>query len=240
MSGRHVAVIGATGGIGGAFVDELLRDISIDHVEACARTPGNSDEAKLQWHPLDLLDPASIASAAATISEQGTLDLVLIATGVLWDEQLAPEKSFSQLTAAQMETAFKINAIGPALVLQQFLPLLRRDRRAVVAVLSARVGSISDNRLGGWHSYRASKAALNMLVKGAAIEQRRSNAHAIVVGLHPGTVATRLSAPFSRNVAADKLFTPQAAAQQLLRVIEVLSAEDSGLCFAWDGREVLP
>jgi NAD(P)-dependent dehydrogenase (short-subunit alcohol dehydrogenase family) len=244
MSGRRVAVVGATGGLGSAFVDALLADASVDCVHACARSPGNSDSARLRWHPLDLLDPASIASAASAIAEHGPLDLVLIATGVLWgahgNEQLQPEKSFNQLTAANMETVFRLNTIGPALVLQQFMPPLRRDDRAVAAALSARVGSISDNRLGGWHSYRASKAALNMLIKGAAIEQRRINPISIVVGLHPGTVATDLSAPFRKNVAAEKLFTPAMAAQQLLQVLGCLTADDSGRCFAWDGKEVLP
>lgn len=237
-------MIGATGGLGSAFVDALLADASVECVHACARTPLPTDTARLHWHQLDLLDPISIAEAAAGISTNGPLDLVLVATGVLWSEQqgteLKPEKSFSQLTAAQMETMFRVNTIGPALVLQQLLPLMRRDQRTVAAALSARVGSISDNRLGGWHSYRASKAALNMLVKGAAIEQRRTNPQAIVVGLHPGTVATRLSAPFRKGVTAEQLFTPAVAVQHLLQVIAQLRTEDSGRCFAWDGKEILP
>lgn len=244
MSGSHVAVIGATGGLGSAFVDALLADASVECVHACARTPAPTGNARLHWHQLDLLDPISIAEAAAGIAINGPLDLLLVATGVLWSEEqgaeLKPEKSFSQLTAAQMETMFRVNTIGPALVLQQLLPLMRRDQRTVAAALSARVGSISDNRLGGWHSYRASKAALNMLVKGAAIEQRRSNPPAIVVGLHPGTVATHLSSPFRKGVAAEQLFTPAVAVQHLLQVIAQLKTEDSGRCFAWDGKEILP
>ena len=240
MRTRCVAVIGANGGIGRALVDALLADDTVAMVHGCARNRGSLTDARLQWHPLDLLVPDTITAAAAAIARTGPLDTVVIATGMLWSEQWRPEKSLSQVTAEHMEAAFRLNTIGPTLVLQQFLPLLSREHRSVAVVLSARVGSISDNRLGGWHSYRASKAALNMLVKGAAIELQRSNKAAIVVSLHPGTVATRLSEPFQKNVAQEKLFTPAVAAQHLLNVIAGLTPEDSGRCFAWDGKEILP
>ena len=168
-------------------------------------------------------------------------ELVLVATGVLTlTDGTGPEKTYRQLDAATMAEILAINTIGPALVAKHMLPLLRRDRRTVFAVLSARVGSISDNRLGGWHSYRASKAALNMLMKTFAIELARTHPLAVVVGLHPGTVDTALSTPFQRGVPADKLFNPQQSAQALLDVIEHSGPADSGSVFDWRGERVEP
>jgi len=137
-----------------------------------------------------------------------------------------------------MKQVFAINTIGPALVAKHFLPLLDRNRRSVFAALSARVGSISDNRLGGWYGYRASKSALNMIIKTLAIELSRRNREAICIGLHPGTVDSRLSAPFQNNVAADKLFAPDLAATQLLEVVDQVRSEQSGRLLAWNGLEI--
>ena len=146
----------------------------------------------------------------------------------------------AQLDPAALAHQFAINAIGPALVAKHFLPAQPRTGRTVFAVLSAKVGSIGDNRLGGWYGYRASKAALNQLVRTLAIEHRRRNDRSIVVGLHPGTVDTALSKPFQANVVADQLFTPGRAAVQLLDVIEGLRAIDSGKLFGWEGSEITP
>jgi NAD(P)-dependent dehydrogenase (short-subunit alcohol dehydrogenase family) len=128
--------------------------------------------------------------------------------------------------------------VGPALVAKHFLPLLPRQGRSVFAALSARVGSIGDNRLGGWHSYRASKAALNMLIKNASIELARTRPDAVIVGLHPGTVDTGLSKPFQRGVAHNKLFTPEYCAERLIAVTDGLTRDDTGHVFAWDGARV--
>ena len=188
---------------------------------------------------LDLLDEASIAAAfAALTAGDGALRLVVVATGMLHEGTQQPEKSMRALDAAQLARSFAVNAIGPALVAKHALPRMPRDGRSVFAVLSARVGSIGDNRLGGWYSYRAAKAALNQLVRTLAVETRRGKPGLIVVALHPGTVATSLSAPFRGNVGADALFTPAIAAGHLLRVIDGLSAADSGGFFAWDGTPI--
>jgi NAD(P)-dependent dehydrogenase (short-subunit alcohol dehydrogenase family) len=135
---------------------------------------------------------------------------------------------------------FAVNAIGPALVAKHFVPLLPNEDRCVFAALSARVGSITDNRLGGWYGYRASKAALNMLIKTLAIELARTRPEAICVALHPGTVDTGLSKPFQKGVASDRLFSTDSTAAQLLEVIERLEPDQSGRCFAWDGAEIAP
>jgi NAD(P)-dependent dehydrogenase (short-subunit alcohol dehydrogenase family) len=217
----RAVVIGASGGIGGAFVD-LLRD--------------RGDVIALTRAELDLTDPASITAAAARIG--GPIDLVIVATGMLHEAGGGPEKSLRDLDAARLARGFAVNAIGPALVAAAFLPRLRTDRKTAFAALSARVGSIADNRLGGWYGYRASKAALNQLLRTAAIEHARRAPLSVVASLHPGTVDTRLSAPFQRGVPDTKLFTPAFSAAAMLGVLDQLTPADSGGLFAWDGSAI--
>jgi hypothetical protein len=186
---------------------------------------------------LDLTDEASIAAAARHVEALGAeVRLVIDASGILHDDGLSPEKSWRDLDAAQMARAFAVNAIGPALLMKHFLPLLPRQGRSVFATLSARVGSIGDNRLGGWYSYRASKAALNQFMRTAAIELGRRQPAALCVALHPGTVATPLSAPFVK--AGLDVQTPQQAADRLLDTIERLPPGSSGGFFDHRGNPV--
>lgn len=234
----NVAVVGASGGIGSAFVEKLLADSRVATVHAFSRAPMSIDSAKCNWHQIDIEIEDSIEAAAATL-EDVPLDLVIVTAGILHEgEQLRPETSFRKLNAGNMRKVFAINTIGPALVAKYFLPHLRARHKAVFAALSARVGSISDNRLGGWSSYRASKAALNMYLKTIALEQTRRRPQSIVVSLHPGTVATELSAPFTRRASDKKIFTPEQSAEYLLKVIDRLSPDDSGGFFAWDGQPI--
>jgi len=226
---RHAVVIGASGGIGAALV-EALREEDI-RVTALARSLSGDAQ-------IDLESEDSIAAAAARIDDAP--DLVIVATGVLAVGGNTPEKAYRDLEAATLARAFAINAIGPALVAKHFLPLMPKTGRTVFAALSARVGSIGDNRLGGWYGYRAAKAALNQLVRTLAIEEKRRNDRSIVVALHPGTVDTALSKPFQGNVRAGSLFTPSRAAVQLLDAIDALKAPDSGRIFDWEGKEVTP
>ena len=224
----NVAIIGANGGIG----KELIRHINM----------GKSSGTMLKFSrngSTGIEDEDVVAEYANRAARHGPLDAVIVATGVLHDDQgLRPEKRLADLNAADLARAFAVNAIGPALVAKHFLPLLRRDAKTVFIALSARVGSISDNRLGGWASYRASKAVLNMLVRTAAIEHRRSHPHSVVAAVHPGTVDTRLSAPFQTNVPPDQLFTAPHAARQISKVIDQLTPADSGGFFAWDGTPI--
>jgi NAD(P)-dependent dehydrogenase (short-subunit alcohol dehydrogenase family) len=227
------AVFGASGGIGAALATALAER---HEVHAGSRS-GASPCGKARAFAFDLTDEASIAAACAAIG--GPLDMVLVATGRLTRaDGTGPEKSYRALSGDGMAELFAVNTIGPALIAKHALPLLRRDGRAVFAALSARVGSISDNRLGGWHGYRASKAALNMLVKNLALELARTHPQAIAVTLHPGTVDTALSAPFQRGVAAEKLFAPEVSAAALLGVLDGLTPAESGGLFAWDGALV--
>ena len=153
-------------------------------------------------------------------------------------EGIAPEKTMRAMSHDGFTQSFMSNTIGPAMSAQALLPLLRRDQKSVFTALSARVGSISDNRLGGWYAYRAAKAALNMVIKTLAIEYGRRFPEAIIAGLHPGTVDTALSKPFQSNVPEGKLFTPEFCAQRLIEVIDGLVPEDSGGLFAWDGQQI--
>ncbi|WBH16377.1 SDR family NAD(P)-dependent oxidoreductase [Sphingomonas radiodurans] len=214
-------IIGASGGIGKALADALEEE--------------GGSVRRLSRPELDLADEASIAAAASSIDAP---ELVIVATGLLHDGERGPEKALRDLDPAWLARQYAVNAIGPALVAKHFLPLMPRSGRSVFAVLSARVGSISDNRLGGWYGYRASKAALNQFVRSLAIEDKRRNERGIVVALHPGTVDTKLSQPFQQS--GRDLFKPDRAAVQLLDVIDELKPQDSGKLFAWDGTEIAP
>ena len=234
--GYRALVFGASGGVGGALVRALAADPRCDVVHAAARR-AMAAGGKIVPQAFALEDEASISACVADAAAQGPLDLVIVATGLLHDEAMKPEKTWRALDAGALARAFAVNAIGPALVAKHALDHLPRDGKAVFAALSARVGSISDNRLGGWHAYRASKAALNMVVKTCAIELARRNRDAACVTLHPGTVDTALSAPFQSS-RRDGLFTPDESAAHLLRVIDGLGGEDSGGLFAWDGQAI--
>ena len=216
-------VIGATGGIGAALADTLEQQGRAVVRVGRSTTPG-----------LDLLDEASIAAAAERIGPG--LELVIDATGFLHDERFQPEKSLRQIDPAHLAYSFAVNAIGPALLMKHFLPLLATDRRAVFATLSAKVGSIADNKLGGWYSYRASKAALNQLVRTAAVELARSRKQAVCVALHPGTVDTGLSGPFAK--AGLDVQTPTQSAAKLIAVLDRLTPGQTGLLFDYRGDQI--
>jgi len=198
-------VVGASGGLGSALVAQLDADARYTQIIAWSRSVSVVTGTKIRANHIDLRDEATIAAAARSLGE---VDLAIVATGLLHDGDLKPEKSWNSLDPSFMVRAFEINTVGPALIAKHVLPLLPRDRRAVFAALSARVGSIGDNRLGGWHSYRASKAALNQLIRCFSIELVAKRPLAICVGLHPGTVDTDLSKPYQAGVTKDKLFAP--------------------------------
>lgn len=231
----QAVVIGASGGIGAALVAQLALRDDIGSIIQTSRSGELPGRAKCTAMALDLLDEASIAAVACQCDAPR---LIIVATGLLHGDGIAPEKSWRALSADTMARSYAINTIGPALVAKHFLPLMPRDGKAVFALLSARVGSISDNRTGGWHSYRASKAALNQLIRTFSIELAVKSKEALCVGLHPGTVATPLSAPFQRNVPDGKLFTPAQSAAHLLNVIDGLTSAQSGGVFAWDATSI--
>ena len=223
--GFRALVIGASGGIGQAFVQVLQAHPRCGEVVGLHRR---------SMPRLDLDDEASIASAADALRGGGKFHLIIHAAGVLHTEGFMPEKKLGDLGYAQLEAIFRINTFGPGLVLRHFGPMLDAGR-GVLAVLSAKVGSIEDNRLGGWYSYRASKAALNMLLKTAAIEVRRSHPQAVLASLHPGTVNTHLSQPFKGGQIGRA--APDAA-RDMLGVLNRLTPADSGGFFAYSGERL--
>ena len=228
---QNIAILGASGAIGSAFAKVVSEKYPNASVFAFSR---NGE------HSIDYSNEDSIAAAAELASKEKPIDLVFVANGILHDGELLPEKSLRELSAQKFHTIFEINTITPALIAKYFLPKLNKNSPSIFAALSARVGSISDNELGGWYAYRASKAALNMVIKNAAIEIGRKNKQAIIIGLHPGTVDSDLSKPFRSHVAEGHLFTPEYSAGKLLEVLENMDEVGTGKCFAWDGEEILP
>ena len=211
-------VIGASGGIGGAMADALEASGHFAEVLRLSRSGTSA---------LDITSEPSIAQAAAEIAARdGALRLVFDATGFLHDDEFTPEKSWTQIDPDHMQKSFAVNAIGPALLMKHFLPLFAPDGKTVFATLSAKVGSIGDNQLGGWYAYRAAKAALNQIVRTASIELKRRKPNAICVALHPGTVATGLTGPFAKTGL--DVQTPAVAAAHLLAAIDMLTPADSG------------
>ena len=234
---KNAAIFGASGGIGAAMCTALAAR-GVPTVYAGSRGGVGPAGPGIRPFAFDLADEESIAAAAAMMAGDPP-DLVVVATGVLTlADGTGPERSYRKLDSAVMQEILLLNTIGPAIIAKHMLPLFPSDRRAVFAALSARVGSIGDNRLGGWHSYRASKAALNMLLKNFAIELGRTHRLAVVAGLHPGTVDTPLSQPFQGNVPDGKLITPQRSAECLLAVLDALGPQDSGSVFDWAGTRV--
>ncbi len=224
--GYTAAVLGATGALGAAFVQHLRADPRCAQVHALHRH---------SYPPLDYSDPAGVETAAAALRAGAPLQLLVVATGVLHSEGIRPEKRLADLDPAAMQAVFQTNVTGPALVLRHFAPLMDRQR-SLLAVLSAKVGSIEDNRLGGWYTYRASKAALNMVLKTAAIELRRSQPGTVLAALHPGTVKSALSRPFKGDDIGRE---PAQAAADMLQVLDGLQPQDSG-CFVSYSGERLP
>ena len=231
-------VFGATGGLGRAFTEVLDADPRCAAVFAASRS--GAGVAGAEGISFDLTDEASIEAAIARAFEYGPVQLVIAASGVLHDEAIGPEKTWRHLDAKALHHAYAVNAVGPALIAKHALSRFPARTRCINAALSARVGSISDNRLGGWHAYRASKAALNQLIRTNAIELARKRPEALCVGLHPGTVDTGLSEPFQGNVPEGKLFSAEYSASKLLEVLDRLGPEHSGRVFDYAGLEIDP
>jgi NAD(P)-dependent dehydrogenase (short-subunit alcohol dehydrogenase family) len=241
-------VTGASSGIGFAIVEWLLAQREIGCIFAVARTARSSAAlAALQSRvgprllccDADITDPAALGRLAEQVAASGlSLDLVVNAAGLLHAEGLRPEKSLRDLRFTALQRVFALNAFAPVLLAQALLPHIQTARPAVYASLSARVGSIGDNQLGGWYAYRASKAAQNQLMRTLAIELRRTHPQLACVSLHPGTVDTPLSKPFQRGVAPGRLFSAERAAGQLMQIVAGLGPQQSGSFLAWDGSQI--
>ena len=244
----NALIVAASQGIGLGFVKKLLQDDRIAKVYVTSRQlesacdlialAGEHSE-RLICLEMDITDELQIIEAVQKIRTQvDKLHLVVNCVGLLHENTLQPEKSLKQINSENLLRYFQINSIGAVLLAKHLLPLFRHGERSVFATISAKLGSIGDNQLGGWYGYRASKAALNMLMRTAAIEYKRSCPKALIVTLHPGTTDTRLSRPFQGNVPAEKLFSVERTVTQLLTVIEQLQEGDSGQFFSWDGSRL--
>jgi len=250
-------VQGASRGIGLEFVRQLLERPGYQVIATC-RQPERAEglaglreahAGRLQVVPLDLLEPESIERAVDTVAASHShLDLLINVSAVLHiPGKMVPETALSRISADAMQLSFLTNAVGPMLTCQQFMPLLAAaaaesgasdTRPAVVANMSARVGSIGDNRLGGWYSYRGSKAALNQMTKTMSLEVARRKSKVACLLLHPGTTATDLSEPFQKNVKPEMLFPVDRTVRQLLAIIDGTTMEDNGRYVAWDGQDI--
>ncbi len=245
LKGKTALVVGAGKGIGLGFVRQLLARPEIARVYATYRQFALATELlaladpRLQCLQLDLTDESQIATTIAKIQVETTaLHYMINSVGILHEGEIQPEKSLRQINSDRLLYYFQVNSIGAMLLFKYIQPLLKHEDRAIVATISAKVGSIGDNRSGGWYGYRASKAALNMFIKTTSIEYRRTCPQAIVVALHPGTTDTQLSLPFQRNVPPEKLFSIERTVAQLLAVIDNLETSDSGEFFSWDGNRL--
>lgn len=240
---KCVLVVGASGGIGQAYCENLLfqfPDIQlirvVRDVQALKQFTGNCIDIEA-----DLSDDDSIQDAISTITEKYNsntntrIDWLFIASGWLHDEAIKPEKTFRSLHREHLLHSYNINAVGPALFVSRLLELIDKQQALTIGILSARVGSVSDNRLGGWHSYRAGKSALHMLIKNIAIECAQTRRPITIVGLQPGTTDTALSEPFQKGLTAEQLQTPEFTAKHLIKVMQVLKPEDSGQLFDFEG-----
>ena len=244
-------IVGASSGIGYAMAERLAVEHSVQTLVLCSRLAASSEallslQAKLTaggkqclLQNVDITDAASLSNLALKLKNHlQVLDLIVNTAGLLHAKDVTPEKMLEQISLAAMQQIFAVNAYGPILLAQALMPWLKARRRVVFASLSARVGSIADNRLGGWYSYRASKAAQNQLLKTLSIELARRNPESIVLALHPGTTDTDLSRPFQANVAQEKLFTPDFVAERLLQLMMQSTPADTGRFIAWDGQAI--
>jgi NAD(P)-dependent dehydrogenase (short-subunit alcohol dehydrogenase family) len=232
----RIVVTGASGGIGGAIVAGLARRSKVDRITATFhRSRPGLQHPKVDWRPLDVSDEAAVKDWATQIGE---VDWLINAVGMLHTAEQGPEKTIRQIDPAFFLLNISINALPTLLLAKHLHASFRHGRPAVFATVSARVGSIEDNRLGGWFSYRASKAALNMSLKTLALEWRRTLPNVAVVALHPGTTDTALSKPFQRNVPLPQLFAPEQTADYLVKVLDNLDARQSGCFLAFDGEHL--
>ncbi|QLE78976.1 SDR family NAD(P)-dependent oxidoreductase [Francisella sp. Scap27] len=235
---QNIVIFGITGAIGNAVLTKLSKTYPNANIYGISQKPPASKLANINYLQSNYSDEKNIEALADNFDEN--LDLVFVTTGILHTDTISPEKSLKQISTTNFEQIFAANTIFPALIAKYFTPKLNKASKSVFASISARVGSISDNRLGGWYAYRMSKAALNMFTKTASIELARTNKNVIIITLHPGTVDSGLSKPFQANVPDGKLFTPTYSASKLIEVIESLKLEDSGKCFDWDNKEIQP
>ena len=233
---KNIAIFGANGTIGSAILAHYQNE---SQVYAFSRSDFNASDCNLYKILLDDYKDKTLAKAASS-HENDFFDKIIVCTGMLHNEDFMPEKRIEDFSENQFMKTLESNTLIPTLIAKNFYKKLKKNEKCILAFLSARVGSITDNRSGGWYSYRASKAALNMMVKNLSIELGRYNRELYVIGLHPGTVDSPLTQPFQKNLKDSKIFSADFSVLKLSSVIDSLDIKDSGKCLAWDGEEILP
>ena len=235
---NHVAVFGATGAIGGQFMSVFESIDSIKSIHAFSRSRMIISNQKTVCYQIDYSDERTIIAAKESLPADIEFDCIIICTGILHASDIMPEKSMKEYSTENAQFYFLNNTIGPSLVVKHFSPLLNKNNPSIIAAMCARIGSIEDNKLGGWYSYRASKAALAMMIKSASIELTRRNKNAICVTLHPGTVDSALSQPFHKHIKKDSIISPEQSVTQLISVIASLGIDQTGNQYAYDGARI--
>lgn len=245
INSRTALVVGASRGIGLAITQQLLQEQGIQRVYASYRHSDTAaglleiNDERLQTIRADVTRPVDLKGIAASIQANGDHpDFVINAAGILHEHDLQPEKSLSQCQQDSLMRLFQVNSVGPLMLARAVIPLMPKNRLGHFAVLSAMVGSIGDNRLGGWYGYRASKAALNQFMRTLAVECRRSHPQLCITAIHPGTTDTALSQPFQTNVRPGKLYTASQSAARILQEVSASNAEQSGHFINWDGAPI--
>ena len=235
---ENIIIAGSSGAIGGEFTELYANNSNVEKIIALSRKPTNTNHNKIQSVEIDYYNEATFKNLDE-ISQLDSISKIIIATGILHTDQIRPEKSIDSIAGEDMRKVFQVNVFGPILLVKKLLPLIKKSKGVKIVFLTARVGSISDNVLGGWHSYRSSKSALNMMIKNLAIELKRLNKEHVVIGIHPGTVKSHLSEPFLRHVKHD-IFNPKESVDLMTQVISKVSQIDSGKCFDFSGKLIEP
>ena len=237
ISGNHAVIIGSTGGIGEAITKKISDLKSYNKIYTFNRSNIRAPIKNTENFFLDLKNEESISEASNLLSSRNDkIDLLIICTGILHDlDNIKPEKTWNEINYKSFNDVMLINAIGPALIAKYFIPHFEKNKKGLFSAISAKIGSIEDNKLGGWYSYRASKSALNMTIKNLSIEASYKRPNIIFSALHPGTVNTKLSKPFQSSSYKKKVFSPSESADYLINVLSKLTVEDSGKLVSWDG-----
>ena len=235
---KNILIAGASGGIGKEFTKLYCDDPNIDKVIALSRKMNNVDNPKIQSIEFDYSREETFDNLN-DILQLESISTIIVATGILHTDQIRPEKSIAGVDLVTLQKVFQVNVFGPTLLVKKLLPLIKKSKAVKIVFLSARVGSITDNSLGEWHSYRSSKSALNMMISNLSIELQRINKEHLVVGVHPGTVKSQLSEPFLKNVKHN-IFSPKESVGLLSKVISDIDQKDSGKCFDFSGKIIAP
>ena len=235
---KNILIAGASGGIGKEFTKLYCDDPNVEKVIALSRKMNNIDNPKIQSIEVDYFREETFDNLNDVLQLE-SISTIIIATGILHTDQIKPEKSIAGVDLVTLQKVFQVNVFGPTLLVKKLLPLIKKSKGVKIVFLSARVGSISDNSLGGWHSYRSSKSALNMMISNLSIELQRIDKAHVVIGVHPGTVQSQLSEPFLKNVKHN-IFSPKESVGLLSKVISDIDQKDSGKCFDFSGKIIAP